>query len=141
MSFVVVVEAPDLTWERAAEIASACHAPNGLEVVAPKQPRLFRRRRPTIWIESQHGADHLLADDAEWDAPTWSMTPSLLPRLVVTIRCLSEQLSAGFTFFAGWIGDDEKTTAVTTEELLHLAASGEIATRTRYVVRRASEAG
>jgi hypothetical protein len=77
----------------------------------------------------------MLAEDADWDAETWSMKSTLLPRLEATVRCLSQHLPAGFTFFAGWIGDDENTAYVTTDELVDLAARGNLATHTRYVVR------
>jgi hypothetical protein len=112
-----------------------CNESGGLDVYPSGKPRRFgRRRRPQLWIDSIRDGDDLWADDADWDAATWSMRSELLPYLVRTIRCLCEQLPSGFLFFAGWIGEDEKAAHVTTEQLIELASESNLATHTRYIV-------
>lgn len=79
----------------------------------------------------------LLSDDADWNADSWAMRPEILDRLAETIRVLVEEGPARLTIEALWIGEaPQQTTETTAAELVTLARSSRLGTRTRYEVVR-----
>src|SRR5262245_17750275 len=79
----------------------------------------------------------LLADDADWDAPAWSLRPEIRDSLARTIEMFGESLGTEFTFEAIWIGDKVKERrTVDLAGLVELARRGVLGTRTCYLVNR-----
>jgi hypothetical protein len=120
---------------RAPEIASAATAACELEVSACR--RLLRRRSRELNIcETRQGCGcSLLADDADWDAPAWSMRPEALPQLGAALAAVRQQTSDGFTFQALWVGETAfHDKHVSPEQMLAIVASGQISTDSRYLV-------
>jgi hypothetical protein len=77
----------------------------------------------------------LLADDADWDAPFWSMRPEVLEPLALTLEVVGAAAPHGFLVAALWVGDapgEEKV--VTLEELVSDTRAGRLGTRARYRV-------
>lgn len=83
-----------------------------------------------------HGCD-LLAEDADWDAPTWSMRPAESARLADSIASLLRQAEDTAAIEALWegerAGDDLRVSTASFVELVRRSAVG---TRTRYLVAR-----
>jgi len=135
MSFVVRVEVVGLTWEQAEEPVEAGADPHGLVLYRSRRPRFFGRSdSPELFISDYHEGRQILSADADWDAPTWSMERDLLPRLATTLRCLCRQLPDGFTFIAGWIGDEEHDRELNCDEVVDLAERSALNPKTRYLV-------
>lgn len=62
---------------------------------------LFRRRdRLELVLRVVVDGQHLLSDDAQWDAGAWSMQPHLLDPLADAVLVLVEDLPQGFTMRA-----------------------------------------
>lgn len=122
--------------ERAARKATA----TGLNVNLQHPPRWpWARQVPVRSTISENGgcACSLLSDDADWNADCWAMRPEILDRLAETIRVLVEEGPARVTFEALWIGDaPQQTTNTTAAELVALARSSRLGTKTRYEVVR-----
>lgn len=86
-----------------------------------------------------HGCD-LLAEDADPDAPAWSMRPAESARLADSIASLLRQAEDTAAIEALWegerAGDD---LCVSTASFVQLVRRSAIATRTRYLVARDAE--
>lgn len=87
---------------------------------------------------SLHACD-LLADDADWGAPTWSMSPVATGRLAESIEALLEGIGGPATLEALWEGE----TAVSEEpigrgQLVALIRRGALGTHTRYLLSAAA---
>jgi hypothetical protein len=108
-----------------------------------RKPGLFTRSETVTALVGEDGtcACSLLADDAEWDAPTWQMLPEVLPKLAMTLACVAEHAPEGFTLDVLWAGERVKEeVSVSPDELCALARSGQLAQRTRYRVQRVGSA-
>ena len=135
MCLLLTVRLSEHDAVRAAEIASAATAAGELEVSACR--RLLRRRSRDLNIcEPAQGCGcSLLADDADWDAPAWSMRPEVLPHLGATLAAVRQHTSEGFTFQALWVGETAlHSRQVSPEEMRAIIRSGQISTDSRYLV-------
>lgn len=135
MCLQLTVRLSDIDSRRATEIAEKATAAGGLPVTSCRS--FFRRRSPELTIaeKPRDCGCSLLAEDAHWDAPTWSMRPEVLPRLATTLAALRHQTTDGFSFEALWGGDDvyhEKR--VSPEEMRSVIESGQISTDSRYFI-------
>ena len=130
MCLYVRVAAPDDSADSLREVAAAAH-PDDIDGFAYEGPGFFRRHPPRVGLH----ACELLTDDADWNAATWSMTPAGRERLRASLAWLLPQLAGDVLVDALWDGDapsDERR--LSADELLAVIASGQVATRTRYVV-------
>jgi hypothetical protein len=77
----------------------------------------------------------LLADDADWAAPFWSMRPGVLEPLAQTLEAVGAAMEEEFTVAARWVGDSPPhEQVVSLAELVAVARAGQLGTRTRYRV-------
>jgi hypothetical protein len=77
----------------------------------------------------------LLANDADWDGPFWSMRPEVLEPLAQTLEAVGAAMWEGFTAAARWVGDSPRHEQVLSlAELVAIARAGRLGTRTRYRV-------
>ena len=75
----------------------------------------------------------LLTDDADWNASTWEMHPSLLSQLAEGLQSLRNDCEHGFQFEALWVGDKpEEVKTVSIEEMLRIVRESKIGTKTQY---------
>lgn len=84
---------------------------------------------------SLHACD-LLTDEADWDAPTWSMSPGVAEQLADSMSALLAELGDTAFVEALWEGEapvDERY--LPTTEFVGLVRRGEMATHTRYRIR------
>jgi hypothetical protein len=90
----------------------------------------------TLFIHGYDGdACSLLADDADWDAPTWSLLPSILQPLAITIRKLYELAPNDFSITAVFGGDiATETISISINELLEIVSAGKLGNKVRYNV-------
>ncbi len=138
MCLELTLHLPALFPADADALESACTGPDRL-AVRVRKPRLFNRSATVTALVGEDGtcACSLLADDAEWDAPTWRMRPEVLPRLKATLACVTEHAPEGFTLDVLWAGERvSEEVRVSPDELCALARSGQLAQRTRYRVQR-----
>jgi hypothetical protein len=120
---------------RSKEIAKLATEIAGVDI-GPEHS-LFRKRSSVLNIsESGKGcACSLLTDDADWDAETWDMHQSSLPKIAQGLRKLRENTKVGFVFEALWQGEkptEEKKISI--GELANIVESGKIGTKTRYLI-------
>lgn len=114
-------------------------------VVIEAQPRsghgAERPARATISDSERGGcACGFLAEDADWDAESWSMEPEVLGPLARTLRLLAQHGPRDLVIAAEWAGDrGTEPVSVSPEELGALAARSQIGTRSRYTIRRNTE--
>lgn len=97
----------------------------------------WARRAPALATITEDGgcACGLLSDDADWNADTWLMRPEILEPLARTLQILADEGPATLFLEALWAGDAPLETArVTVTELVMLARSSRLGTRTRYEV-------
>ena len=135
MCLLLTIRLSEQDATRAPEIASAATAAGELEVSSCR--RLLRRRSRDLNISepAQGCGCSLLADDADWDAPAWSMRPEVLPKLGATLASVRQHTSDGFTFQALWVGETAfHDKRVSPEEMRTIVASGEIGTDSRYLI-------
>jgi hypothetical protein len=137
MSFYMDVELSDrLTWQRASALADECNAAGGMPIIKPRKPLLGAGRFKRLTISDRMEGQPILADDADWDAPTWAMRAELLPNLEVTLRSLCEHIPEGFGFVAAWVGDRiDREVDVSCNQLIEIVRSSGLNGRTRYRVR------
>lgn len=129
----VTTEAPEReTLAEAARKASAA----SLRVEMEHPPRWpWAREAPARATISEEGgcACSLLSDDADWNAATWAMRPEILERLARTLQILADEGPSTLFLEALWVGETPvATTRVTAAELVMLARSSRLGTRTRY---------
>lgn len=135
MCLILTVRLAALDAARASEICDAADL-----LTYSEKRRLFNfGRRPSgvVHISGPDGGCgcSLLADSADWDAPTWDMIPSTLPRLAGILRSIRRETSSGFSFEALWVGKSPADELrVTIEELAGLAEQSKLGTKTRYIV-------
>jgi hypothetical protein len=136
MSFYMDIEIDELTWERAAAIARRCSPAHGLSIVKPKRGRFGGFRSRKLAFADDWGGESILADDADWNAPAWSMRKEALPKLEATLRCLCKCIPEGFGFVAAWVSDPiEQEQEVSSDELIELVRRSGLNGRTRYRVK------
>lgn len=76
----------------------------------------------------------LMSEDADWNAPVWSLDPAVLEGLAQALRLLNDE-SGGFSFQALWIGDEPETrTRVPLRVLLADVANNRIRNKHVYIV-------
>lgn len=99
--------------------------------VAVQGPGLLRRHAPRLAL---HGCE-LLADEADWDAPTWAMTDQGTRRLAAFFERLFELASRDMSVSATWEGDQpDAENAISRSELLSMVSASSLGTKTRYLV-------
>jgi hypothetical protein len=75
-----------------------------------------------------------MSEDADWNAPVWSLDPAVLEGLAQALRLLNDE-SGGFSFQALWIGDEPETrTRVPLRVLLADVANNRIRNKHVYIV-------
>jgi hypothetical protein len=135
MSFYMEVELDDVTRERARDLAEKCSRADCLPIVMPRRDLLGKARPKKLIISDDLGGESLLADDADWNAPTWSMRAEALPALEATLRCLCTHMPEGFAFVAAWVGDRiSRDLKVSCDELIDLVRRSRLNGKTRYRV-------
>ena len=135
MCLLLTVRLSEQDAARAPEIASAVTAAGDLEVSSCR--RLLRRRSHDLNISepTQGCGCSLLADDADWDAPAWSMRPEVLPQLSATLAAIRQHTAKGFVFQALWVGETAfHDKQVSPEDMQAIVESGQISTDSRYLV-------
>ncbi len=92
---------------------------------------LLGRHRPRLAF---HACD-LLSDEADWNAPTWSMTPESLVELADLWARLFERVPGDVAVQALWDGDRaEIEQALSRAEFVDLVRQGALGTKTRYLI-------
>ena len=121
--------------EKAAVATSSEGAPMQMGVFKP------RRKEPELTISAGDGwhgsgcACSLLAETADWNAPTWDMEPRARRDLAQTIDVLARHLPRPFSIEALWDGDPvEREHRVTVVDVVDLANADALGTRDRYIV-------
>ena len=135
MCLILTVRVP-ATQQPALVAAAQSLGPGTLHVTvshAPHWPWARPRDAEATVSEAGACACSLLADDADWNAPTWSMRPEIRTQLARTLESLAHV--PGAVVEALWVGDrPDREDAVTPAGLAALAEAGILGTRTRYVV-------
>jgi hypothetical protein len=129
MCLTITVEVADLSEQ---ELGSLARAVSTGELGFASQGRgLLRRHGPRL---AAHGCE-LLAEDADWDAATWSMTDDGKRRLSAALGRLFQQTAGNVRFAAIFDGDRAETEeAISRRDLLEIVAAGELGTKTQYVI-------
>jgi hypothetical protein len=137
MCLYVTVHVPAATRQALESIAAGLgtQAPLDVAVFVPGPGEL----ELTISERRGPGGDgcacSLLADSADWHAATWAMEPPARAKLAKTIALLAERVPRPFTIEATWDGDlVERDHDVAADDVVRLAAAGELGTRDRYTV-------
>jgi hypothetical protein len=126
----------NLDWDRAEQAARATQVEGAVPISIGPRRGLFRARPPTLLSRAVHD---LLAESADWDAETWDMEATELPRLLRTFELLFDQIPEELAVEVLWDGDEAtEQRAVSREQLLDIARQGKFGTHTRYLVSTAS---
>lgn len=134
MSFFMEVRGIELNADVAEELSKSSSESGGYPLHAKQS--LFRKRVTNLYVADWKLGVDLLADDADWDAPTWSMRSEELPRLEATLRALCEALPDGFEFVASWVSEPlDHEVELSCEELLGLARTSRFNGHTVYVIK------
>ncbi len=86
-----------------------------------------------------HACD-LLAEDADWDAPTWSMSPPAAEQLAQSLGELLVGMGVGAVVDALWEGEmatDEQS--IGRPRFVDLVRRGSLGTHTRYLVSEGAQ--
>ena len=79
----------------------------------------------------------LMADNADWNKPTWSLQPQVLPGIAAALEVLATEAD-GFSLRATWIGDVPQTTALhKLKEVLDDVRNNRVKNRHVYLVGKA----
>ncbi len=106
--------------------------------VRPASKTWFRKPSPLVYIsELNNGcACSMLSETADWNAPTWDMVLSVLPKLASTVGTIRKHTLHGFSFEAIWIGEEaNEEVTLSIEQLVTIIRAGQLGTRTRYLVQ------
>jgi hypothetical protein len=138
LMLVATTEAPER--EKLAGAARKASA-TALRVEMEHPPRWpWARETPARATISEEGgcACSLLSDDADWNADDWAMRPEILEQLARTLQILTDEGPPNLFVEALSLGEAPSEMArVTRSELVELARSSRLGTRTRYeIVRR-----
>jgi len=126
----------NLDWDRAEQLAQATQVEGAVPISTGPRRSFFRARPPSLFSSSVHD---LLADSADWNAETWDMEASEVPRLVHTFEILFEQVPEAFVVEVLWVGDQAtEARPVGREQMLDIARQGKFGTKTRYLVSAAA---
>ncbi len=129
MCLSVTVEISDLDPQQLRGLARAISGAD-LEFVA-QGPSLLRRHTRRLAL---HGCD-LLADEADWNASTWTMTDEGAQHLASSFDRLFELVTGEVNVAAIWDGDQADTEqAIGRNEFLRLITASGLGTKTRYVI-------
>jgi len=91
------------------------------------------RVQPLLYFNGGPCACDRLSDGADWDAPTWAMTPDGANQLAREIASLALAADAPMLLQALGGGDEpDHTVSLTLQELCDLAAASRLGTRTAY---------
>ena len=102
---------------------------------AASEPILSFRAQLLLYFNGGPCACDRLSDAADWDAPTWAMTPDGADQLAREIAALANAANAAMVFQALWGGDKpDHTASLTVQELCDLAAASKLGKRTAYRV-------
>lgn len=75
----------------------------------------------------------LLADEADWNEPTWRMRPEMRAPLARTVEAVIRRLGNEGVFEALWIGEPHNEEQILSpEQLLTVIGEGRVRTHTRY---------
>lgn len=140
MCLILKVRVP-ITQPNSLAAAIATLPPEGLRVELEALPRLLpwlwvRRGKTTARVSETGGcACSVLADNADWDAPSWAMRPEVREPLGRTLETLAARVPDGMVVEALWSGDHPlREQVVTPAELGALARADGLGTRTRYYI-------
>jgi hypothetical protein len=126
----------NLDWDRAERIARATQVEGAVPISTGLRRVLFWKLRPRLLSGGVHD---LLAESADWNAETWDMEATELPRLVRTFEILFDQIPEEFGVEVMWAGDEateERT--VSRQHLLEIAMEGKFGTTVRYRLHAAA---
>ncbi|HVO02432.1 MAG TPA: hypothetical protein VMT54_09535 [Candidatus Cybelea sp.] len=101
--------------------------------------RLAIRGDSTIELTAAHDA---LANNADWNAPYWSMNPDALPQLESEVRTL-HKLSASDTLLSAlWAGESAtERISLSLDDMAAIIRAGKIGTRSQYRISRRAGSG
>ena len=90
-----------------------------------------------FWFSVDGGCScSLMAEDADWNEPTWKLQPSVLERLAAAIQLLADEANS-FSFQALWAGDRPKSESrVSVRELLRDVRANAVRNGHVYIVGR-----
>jgi hypothetical protein len=100
-------------------------------------PRPRRRwlRPPLATLVPHPDVDRVIAEEADWSEPAFSLDPERGERLARTVEVLGAQLPAGWSLRAYWVGDPEEgEQPVTAAELADLTRASRLERGVRYRV-------
>jgi hypothetical protein len=138
MCLTISVELPMMPKQEVVRLASQGSSSEGLEIHFEGTVSFFGRgnRRLTISEAGEGCACSMLTDDADWNAPTWDIQPTLLMPLTNSLAYISERAANGLILEALWAGDEpEKNLELSSGELLSTVRENRVGTKTRYIVR------
>lgn len=125
----------NLDWDRADRIACATNVAGAVPIDTGPRRFLFRAEPPSLlsW-----GVHDLLVDPADWNADTWYLEPSEMPRLVRTFEILYEQIPEEFGVEVAWVGDEPaRERRVFRPRMLEIVRSGRFGADIRYRIEAA----
>src|SRR5438105_1009161 len=135
MCLVLAVQAPE-TARPCLEAAARSLPPAALQMdvkPVPRGPRGMEMSVQGTIYERDGCACSLLTDDADWDAPFWSMRPEVLEPLARTLEAVGAAVPEGLMVAALWDGDvPGQEQVLSLHELAAIARAGRLGTRTRY---------
>ena len=133
MSFFLELDLPRLGWDEAHRLRVALEEAGGFRI----DPRPRRRwlRPPLATLVPHPEVDRVIAEEADWSEPAFSLDPERGERLARTIEVLGAQLSPGWSLRAYWVGDPEEAEQpVIAAELAELTRASRLERRVRYRV-------
>jgi hypothetical protein len=135
MCLLVTVELTGVDPKHAAAIASHCSENHDLAVTAKRSRKHSSASLFTIAGKAEGCACSLLADDADWNAATWSLRADVPHKLAGVVRCLLGRARGDVSFAAAWIGEEPFEATISSGDLLNTIEGGAVATKTRYTIR------
>ncbi|MBK7585536.1 MAG: hypothetical protein IPI67_35795 [Myxococcales bacterium] len=118
--------------------AAALASRDGIRVdVAHPSRWPWAQKRPVIAELTEDGACgcSLLADEADWNAPAWTLRSDVVPAIVSALRTLLKQGPPVLRVSALWAGDTPAhVERISPEQFLALVAADQLGTKTVYVV-------
>ena len=134
MCLTVTIRALGLDRTEADQVAASFTNRDLLRVEVGQSKGL--QEDPVLLLSEEGGcACSLLADDADWDAETWSMEEHAARRLAGTLEELGRTLKGTVVVEALWNGDGpEEVADLSWPELVSLARRSRLSTATSYSV-------
>jgi hypothetical protein len=134
MSLLLELEVPDLDWDLLERLTRQTKR-EGL-LAAYGQRRRWWRKHPSshLLLEDDLGDETSVFDDENVDTDDAAIAPAGRDPLARTLLVLGELLTPGWTFHAGWVGDDERVVALSASELAELARNSELDGEVKYRV-------